>query len=364
MTDQVVVGGQLGNYLIDSVIGRGGMSVVYRAKHSRLGMAVALKVLAPELSADDTFRERFLREAQMAAAVDHPNVIPIHDMGVHDSSLYIVMRYVAGGDLKTLLAKAGPLDPVQAIALLMPAALALDAAHTHGLIHRDVKPANILLQRSGGGDVDHVYLTDFGIAKSASSTTRLTSTGAFIGTIEYMAPEQMDGRDISARTDVYALGATFYECVTGRVPYQRELSEGVRFPSGPPESVAARHPGLPRGAGRSDRQGARAGPRRSLCDVRAVSACVPKRAGSPDARRRSGRRGDRGDPAVLRRASCQPDRGRDGSGARARRGPGRRRGGGRGGATAGRCRRRVTRAGRSPSGGCAIAGCMARSRSL
>ena len=246
MTDQVVVGGQLGNYLIDSVIGRGGMSVVYRAKHSRLGMAVALKVLAPELSADDTFRERFLREAQMAAAVDHPNVIPIHDMGVHDSSLYIVMRYVAGGDLKTLLAKAGPLDPVQAIALLMPAALALDAAHTHGLIHRDVKPANILLQRSGGGDVDHVYLTDFGIAKSASSTTRLTSTGAFIGTIEYMAPEQMDGRDISARTDVYALGATFYECVTGRVPYQRELSEGVRFPSGPPESVAARHPGLPR----------------------------------------------------------------------------------------------------------------------
>ena len=147
----LVVGGQLGNYLIDAVVGRGGMSVVYRATHARLGMQVALKVLAPELSADDTFRERFLREAQAAAGIDHPNVIPIHDFGMHEESLYIVMRYVAGGDLRRMLEEGGPLDPDQTLSLLRPAALALDAAHAHDLVHRDFKPANILLQRSSRG---------------------------------------------------------------------------------------------------------------------------------------------------------------------------------------------------------------------
>jgi Protein kinase domain len=245
VSDQLVVGGQLGNYLIDSVLGRGGMSVVYRAKHSRLGMSVALKVLAPELSSDDVFRERFLREAQMAAAVDHPNVIPIHDMGVHEQSLYIVMRYVAGGDLKAQLASSGPLDPHRAVELLMPVAQALDTAHAHGLVHRDVKPANILLQRSSSGEVEHVYLSDFGIAKSATSMTALTSAGSFIGTVEYMAPEQLESREVSARTDVYALAATFYECITGRIPFQRELAEGARPPLGPVEPVGELRPGLP-----------------------------------------------------------------------------------------------------------------------
>jgi hypothetical protein len=245
VSDRLVVGGQLGNYLIDSVLGRGGMSVVYRAKHSRLGMSVALKVLAPELSSDDVFRERFLREAQMAAAVDHPNVIPIHDMGVHEQSLYIVMRYVAGGDLKAQLASSGQLDPQRAVELLMPVAQALDAAHSHGLVHRDVKPANILLQRSATGEVDHVYLSDFGIAKSASSMTGLTSAGSFIGTVEYMAPEQLESREVSARTDVYALAATFYECITGRIPFQRELAEGARPPLGPADPVGELRPGLP-----------------------------------------------------------------------------------------------------------------------
>lgn len=245
MTDNLVIGGQLGNYLIDSVIGRGGMSVVYRAKHSRLGMPVALKVLAPELSSDDTFRERFLREAQMAAAVDHPNVIPIHDMGVHEHSLYIVMRFVAGGDLKDLLATSGPLEPDIALSLLMPVALALDAAHAHGLVHRDVKPANILLQRSAGGEVEHVYLTDFGIAKSSSSMTGLTRAGAFIGTVEYMAPEQVESREVSARTDVYALGATLYQCLTGQIPFQRELAEGIRPPTGELDPASRVRPGLP-----------------------------------------------------------------------------------------------------------------------
>jgi hypothetical protein len=245
VADHLVVGGQLGNYLIDSVIGRGGMSVVYRAKHARLGMPVALKVLAPELSSDDTFRERFLREAQIAAGIDHQNVIPIHDMGLHEDSLYIVMRYVAGGDLKTLLSAAGPLDAEQALNILMPIAHALDAAHAHGLVHRDVKPANILIQRSGDGAVKHVYLTDFGIAKSASFSASLTGAGASIGTVGYMAPEQLEGREVSAQADVYALAVTFYECLTGRIPFQRELAEGIHPPRGDVEPVSHVRPDLP-----------------------------------------------------------------------------------------------------------------------
>jgi serine/threonine protein kinase len=232
MTDDLVIGGQLGNYLIESVIGRGGMSVVYRAKHSRLGTSVALKVLAPELSSDDTFRERFLREAQMAAGIEHPNVIPMHDMGLHESSLYIVMRYVSDGDLKDLLAASGPLDAEQAISLLMPVAQALDAAHAHGLVHRDVKPANILIQRSGAGEVEHVYLTDFGIAKSVVSPSGLTRAGGLIGTVEYMSPEQSEGRDVSAATDEYGLASVFYQCVTGRTPFERDLVEGAWPPGG------------------------------------------------------------------------------------------------------------------------------------
>ncbi len=242
--DQLAIGGQLGNYLIDSVIGRGGMSVVYRAHHSRLGMWVALKVLAPQLGSDDAFRERFLREAQMAAAVDHPNVIPIHDMGVHEGSLYIVMRYVAGGDLKALLA-GGNLDAELTMRVLTPIAQALDAAHARGLVHRDVKPANVLIQRAPGGEIEHVYLTDFGIAKSSAALSGLTSTGMFIGTIEYMAPEQMEGREVSAQTDVYALGATVYQCLTGRLPFHRELAEGARPPVGALEPVSSARPDLP-----------------------------------------------------------------------------------------------------------------------
>ena len=247
MGDQLVVGGQLGNYLIDSVIGRGGMSVVFRARHARLGMPVALKVLAPELSSDDSFRERFLHEAQIAAGIGHPNVIPIHDMGLHESSLYIVMRYVAGGDLKTLLNDSGPLDVERALALLGPIALALDTAHAHGLVHRDVKPANILLQRSSAGEVEHVYLTDFGIAKSTAFGGTLTAAGASVGTVGYMAPEQMEARRVSAQTDVYALAVTLYECLTGRIPFQRELAEGVRPPVGPLEPVSAMRPEVPGG---------------------------------------------------------------------------------------------------------------------
>jgi tRNA A-37 threonylcarbamoyl transferase component Bud32 len=235
MADDLVIGGQLGPYLIESVIGRGGMSVVYRAKHARLGKSVALKVLAPELSSDDSFRERFLREAQMAAGIEHPNVIPIHDMGLHEGSLYIVMRYVPGGDLEAMLATSGPLGAEQALAMLRPVGLALDAAHEHALVHRDVKPGNILLQLSSQGDVEHVYLTDFGIAKSFAATGGLTRAGGVLGTVQYMAPEQSHGQEVSAATDVYALAGVYYHCITGRVPFERELLAG----NWPPPADAA-----------------------------------------------------------------------------------------------------------------------------
>jgi hypothetical protein len=221
------------------------MSVVYRARHSRLGMWVALKVLSPQLGADDGFRERFLREAQMAATVEHPNVIPIHDMGVHEGSLYIVMRYVAGGDLKAMLAGSGRLEPALTFQILRPIALALDAAHARGLVHRDVKPANVLLQRGPGTEIEHVYLTDFGIAKSASALTGLTGTGVFIGTVEYMAPEQMESHEAGPQADVYALAATVYQCLTGQIPFQRELSEGMRPPAGELDPASIANPALP-----------------------------------------------------------------------------------------------------------------------
>src|SRR3954471_24499252 len=227
MAEPLSVGGQLGSYLIESVIGRGGMSTVYRARHSRLGTAVALKVLAPELSNDDKFRERFLREAKMAAGIDHPNVVPIYDTGLHDDALYMVMRYVAGGDLKALLRASGPLSAQQTLAILGPVARALDAAHGHGLVHRDVKPANILIQRAADGEIEHIYLSDFGITKHAGSVSGLTGTGALVGTVDYMAPEQIESGTVSARTDVYALGCVFYQCITGRVPFEREGDAAV-----------------------------------------------------------------------------------------------------------------------------------------
>jgi hypothetical protein len=154
------------------------------------------------------------------------------------------MRYVAGGDLKALLATSGPLDAAKALSLLTPIALALDAAHANELVHRDVKPGNILIQRSPAGEIEHVYLTDFGIAKS-SSISGLTRAGGFLGTVEYMAPEQVGGGAVGAQTDVYALAGVFYECVTGRIPFERELAQGILPPTGPVEPISAMRPELP-----------------------------------------------------------------------------------------------------------------------
>lgn len=216
-------GTELAGYRIDALIGRGGMAYVYRAVDQRLGRTVALKVLAPELSTDAEFRRRFLRESRLAASIDHPNVIPIYDAGETDGVLYIAMRFVEGSDLKALLAREPQLDIGRAVDIFAQVADALDAAHAHGLVHRDVKPANILLSPGTVSQGhEHVYLSDFGVTKRATSKSGVTAAGVIVGTMDYLAPEQIAGKAVSARTDVYALGCVVYQSLTGSVPFVRD----------------------------------------------------------------------------------------------------------------------------------------------
>jgi serine/threonine protein kinase len=223
-----MVGDELAGYRLRGVLGRGGMSVVFEAENPRLGSTVGLKVLAPELAADDVFRARFLKESRIAASLSHPNVIPIYDMGSADGLLYISMRHVVGADLHAVLRAHQHLTPAQALPLIEQAARALDAAHRHGLVHRDVKPGNLLVERGADDDdPDHVYLTDFGITKHSTSHSGLTHTGEFMGTIDYIAPEQIQGKAVDGRTDVYSLGCVLYECVTGRVPFVKDIDAAV-----------------------------------------------------------------------------------------------------------------------------------------
>ena len=200
---------------IEAVAGRGGMGVVYRATELSLGRPVALKLLAPDRAGDSEFRERFQREWRMAAAIDHPNVIPIYAAGDHDGSLYLVMRYVGGTDLHALLREQGRLDPTRAAELVAQLASALDAAHAAGLVHRDVKPANVLLAG------DHAYLSDFGLTRLAGSDAELTGSGQWIGTVEYCSPEQLQGERTDARADVYSLGCVLFAALCGKPPFSQ-----------------------------------------------------------------------------------------------------------------------------------------------
>ena len=201
---------------IEEVAGRGGMGIVYRATQVPLGRTVALKVVAPERAADATFHARFERETRVAAAIDHPNVIPVYEAGETEGRLYLVMRWVHGGDLQDLIAGTGGLDPGRAAEIVAQVGAGLDAAHAAGLVHRDVKPANVLIAGSG-----HVYLTDFGLTLESAADPRITRTGEWIGTAEFMAPEQFEGEEVDARTDVYALGCVLHATLTGRPPYAR-----------------------------------------------------------------------------------------------------------------------------------------------
>jgi serine/threonine protein kinase len=223
-----LVGDEFAGYRVRAVLGRGGMSVVYQAENLRLSSVIALKVLAPELAADDVFRARFLEESRIAASLNHPNVIPIYDMGSQDDLLYIAMRYVSGTDMRQMIKKRGRILPATALFLIGQAARALDAAHRKGLVHRDVKPGNLLIERgSDDADPDHVYLADFGITKHAMSRSGLTSTGQFLGTIDYVAPEQIRGTSVLGLADQYSLGCVLYECLTGRVPFEKDLDAAI-----------------------------------------------------------------------------------------------------------------------------------------
>ena len=242
------VGTQIGDYRIERVLGRGGMSVVYLAEHTRLKRKAAVKVLSPELAEDPTFRARFVSEWERLAQLDHPNIIPVFEAGEADGSLYIAMRYVETTDLKALIEQQGRLDPERAIRIVSQTASALDAAHAQSLVHRDVKPANILVAVGVGPEgTDHVYLSDFGLTKHTQSKSGLTQTGHFMGTIDYVAPEQISGKDVDGRADQYALGCVLYQSLTGQVPFPREEETASLFAhlQDAPPRVTAERPDLP-----------------------------------------------------------------------------------------------------------------------
>lgn len=251
MSDLPRVGEEFGNYRLGPRLGRGGMSVVFQAENWRLGNVVALKILAPDLANDDNFRTRFLQESRIAAGFNHPHVVPIIDSGTYDGLLYIAMRYVAGTDLRQMIAEQGRLHPSTAVHLLSQAALALDAAHRRGLVHRDVKPANLLIERtSDDADPDHLYLADFGITKYVGGPSRfggLTTAGTIMGTALYLAPEQAQELAVGGAADQYSLGCVLYECLTGRPPF--EMGSGpatmIAHVEEPPPPATMFRPDLP-----------------------------------------------------------------------------------------------------------------------
>jgi DNA-binding beta-propeller fold protein YncE len=243
--NEFAIGSQVAGYRLDEQIGRGGMAVVYRAQDPRLDRRVALKILAPGLASDESFRQRFIRESRAAAAVDHPHIIPVFEAGESDGVLFIAMRYVEGGDVRTLIDQVGPLPVARAVRIIAQVASALDAAHSRGLVHRDVKPGNILLDSSDGAD--HVYLSDFGLSKQALSSSHLTATGQFLGTLDYVAPEQIESRPVDGRVDLYALACAAFEMLSGSPPFKRDQRLAVLWAqlSEPPPALSTRRGGLP-----------------------------------------------------------------------------------------------------------------------
>ena len=218
-TIAVEPGIELAGYRIEGLAGSGGMGTVYLATQVALGRPVALKLIAREHGSDPAFRERFARESRLAALIDHPNVVPVYEAGETDGLLYIAMRFVPGTDLRALIARER-LEPARAVAIVGQVAAALDAAHRRGLVHRDVKPANVLITTEGG--VEHVYLTDFGLTRQTEAHSALTQAGMFVGTLDYVPPEQIRGDATDARADVYALGCVLYHALTGSVPFDRD----------------------------------------------------------------------------------------------------------------------------------------------
>ena len=339
------IGSEFAGHRIDAVAGRGGMGVVYRATDLLLERTVALKLIAGDLAHDQGFRERFKGESKLAASIRHPNVITIYRTGEEAGLLYITMEFIEGTDFREMLAQHGRLEPRLAASYLAHVAAALDAAHARGLVHRDVKPANVLIAHDGAADT-HVYLTDFGLAKQASSASGMTETGMIVGTLDYIAPEQLQGGPLDARADIYSLGCLTYQAITGRVPYPRETqpakigrtwtSRRRRFSQPPP---AFQRRSTRSCAGRWRRTRTTATPRRATWGARGagggwrsgarrrrstLSRLAPPRRGPAEvAPRASPRRPSRPRPTVWPAQPWPADRGRRRARARAgrRRGP-------------------------------------------
>ncbi|HET8820761.1 MAG TPA: protein kinase [Thermoleophilaceae bacterium] len=296
---EALVGEEVGGYRVASVLGRGGMSIVYAAEDAALGRTVALKVLGPTLARRADFRNRFLRESRLAAALDHPNVIPIHEAGEANGLLFIVMRYVRGGDMRTLLRRDAPLEPERALALSAQVASALDAAHARGLVHRDVKPANLLLD-----DQEHVYLADFGLSQDLDDgqLVRGLRNGPS-GTLAYLSPEQVEGGVVDGRADFYALACILYECLTGRTPFHEAESElallWAHLEHDPP-SVHALRPDLPAGIDEVLRRGLAKDPTERFSSCEALVAAAREALERP--RSSAGRVDDAGPPLAGRDA--------------------------------------------------------------
>jgi len=252
--------GKIADYRVDGYVGRGSMAVVHLARDERLDRTVALKILAPDLASDAAFRTRFLHESRAAAAVNHPNIIPVYEVGDAGGILYVAMRYVQGGDARSLLGRLGPLPFGLAWSIIAQVAAALDAAHGHGLIHRDVKPTNMLLdagdpaggraprQADASGDFDHVYLSDFGISKNPPGDP--AAMGQLAGTLDYVAPEQVEGRAVDGRADLYSLACAGFELLCGMPPFGQDQGLTVMYAQlyAPPPTASARRPDLPAAA--------------------------------------------------------------------------------------------------------------------
>jgi serine/threonine-protein kinase len=275
-------GTEVSRYRIEELVARGGMGLVYRARDLRLDRPVALKVLSPELSEDDAFRTRFVRECRIAASLGHPHVVPVYEADDWHGLLYIAMRFVQGADLHTVLT-GGPLELDAALLLLTQAASALDAAHEAGLVHRDVKPGNFLVAGAAAGSVPggaHLYLTDFGLTKRTSSLSGLTRTGQFLGSLHYVAPEQIRGEEVDGRADTYALACVAYELLTGRPPFPREQEAALLWAhmSVPPPELGELRADLPPALG-SGRTRDGQGPGRAACLLRCPGRGALRRGG-------------------------------------------------------------------------------------
>ena len=238
----VEIGSVIAGHRIERLVGRGGMGVVYAAVDVALDRPVALKLIAPELAAEPGFRRRFMAESKIAASLDHPNVVPIFRAGEEEGVLFLAMRFVPGDDLWTMVQRDGPLEPERAASLVSQVAAALAAAHARGLVHRDVKPGTVLVTAD-----DHCYLTDFGLVKDLAATAGATNTGQVLGTLDYVAPERIQGGEIGPWTDVYALGCVLFFTLTGSVVFPVEAPESKLWAhvSAPPPPVSALRPSVP-----------------------------------------------------------------------------------------------------------------------